>query len=172
VSIALIQDLTNKGSPLRSTSLEYFSLFSPVVQTTLIPLSFLFLVRLNLNPHHTPNEVRSHDFCQQHQNACYTCHGRIEREAVSKAPVKIPASASADPAAALSIRALVFKAAQSKLRLKKPTRVYVGRTSRELLAEEDWRLNVKDDIVLPISAGEVYVGAKNEENVHGKYNPG
>jgi hypothetical protein len=54
-----------------------------------------------------------------------------------KAPVVIPASASADPAAASSIRALVFKTAQSKLRLKKPIRVYVGRTGQELLTEDD-----------------------------------
>jgi hypothetical protein len=86
-----------------------------------------------------------------------------------KAPVIIPASASADPKAASSIRALVFKTAQLKLRLKKPTRVFAGRTGQELLTEDDWKLNVKDDVVLLISAGEEYVGARKASNVHGKY---
>jgi hypothetical protein len=85
-----------------------------------------------------------------------------------KAPVVIPASASADPATASSMRALVSKTAQSKLRLKKPTRVYVGRTGQELLTEDDWKFNVKDDIILLVSAGEEYVGARKESNVHGK----
>ncbi|KAF1939546.1 hypothetical protein EJ02DRAFT_456845 [Clathrospora elynae] len=88
-----------------------------------------------------------------------------------KAPVIIPASASTDPAAATSIRGLVFKTAQSKLRLKKPTRVYVGRTGQELLTEEDWKSNIKDDVVLLISAGEEYVGAKKELDVHSDVNP-
>lgn len=85
-----------------------------------------------------------------------------------KAPTIIPASASTDPAASSSIRALVLKTAQSKLRLKKPTRVFVGRTGQELLSEEDWKVNIKDDVVLLISAGEDYVGAKKVSNVHGK----
>jgi hypothetical protein len=86
-----------------------------------------------------------------------------------KAPVVIPASASANLAAASSIRALVFRTAQSKLRLKKPTRVFVGRTGQELLTEDDWKPNVKDDTVLLISAGEEYVGARKESSVHGKW---
>ncbi|KNG51321.1 release factor h-coupled family protein [Stemphylium lycopersici] len=83
-----------------------------------------------------------------------------------KAPTIIPASASTDPAAPSSIRALVFKTAQTKLRLKKPTRVFVARTGKELLSEEDWKVNIKDDVVLLISAGEDYVGAKKVSNVH------
>jgi hypothetical protein len=85
----------------------------------------------------------------------------------SKTPLLIPASASADPAAASSIRALVFKAAQSKLRLKKPTRIYAGRSGQELLTEDDWKTNLKDDLVLLISGSEEYVGAKKESGVHG-----
>jgi hypothetical protein len=85
-----------------------------------------------------------------------------------KAPLIVPASASADPVASTSIRALVFKTAQSKLRLKKPTRVFVGRSGHELLTKEDWKLNIKDDVVLLLSAGEDFVGVKRESGVHGK----
>lgn len=84
-----------------------------------------------------------------------------------KAPLLIPASATADPAAASSIRGLVFKTAQSKLRLKKPARVYVSPTGQELLTEEDWRKNIKVDVTLLISAGEDYVGVKKEHITHG-----
>ncbi|KAH3918499.1 3'-phosphate/5'-hydroxy nucleic acid ligase [Parastagonospora nodorum] len=87
-----------------------------------------------------------------------------------KAPLLIPASTSADPAASTSIRALVFKTAQSKLRLKKPTRIFVGRTGHELLTEEDWKTNIKDDVVLLLSAGEDFVGVKRESNVHAHAN--
>jgi hypothetical protein len=87
-----------------------------------------------------------------------------------KAPLLVPASASADPAAATSIRALIFKTAQSKLRLKKPARIYAGRTGQELIDEDDWKHNIKDDAVLLVSAGEDYVGVKRESSVHGKFN--
>lgn len=85
-----------------------------------------------------------------------------------KAPLLVPSSASPDPVVATSIRGLVFKTAQSKLRLKKPARVYVSRSGQELLTEEDWKTNIKDDIVLLISAGEDYVGIKKDEKIHGK----
>jgi hypothetical protein len=85
-----------------------------------------------------------------------------------KAPLLIPASASADPAASASIRALVIKTAQSKLRLKKASRVYAGRTGHELLSEEDWTNNTKDDCVLLVSSGEDYVGIKRASNIHGQ----
>jgi hypothetical protein len=88
-----------------------------------------------------------------------------------KAPLLIPSSASADPSSATSVCALVFKNTQSKLRLKKPARVYVGGTGHELLNEEDWKHNIKDDVVLLISAGEDFVGVKRESGVHGKYFP-
>lgn len=85
-----------------------------------------------------------------------------------KAPLLIPASATTDPIAATSIQGLVFKTAQSKLRLKKPSRVYVGRTGQELVNETDWKINVKDDVVLLVSAGEEYIGVKRESNIHSK----
>ncbi|KAF1840857.1 release factor H-coupled R [Cucurbitaria berberidis CBS 394.84] len=88
-----------------------------------------------------------------------------------KAPLLIPASATTDPAAASSIREFVFKAAQSKLRLKKPTRIYVSPTGQELLTEEDWKNNIKDDVILLISAGEEYVGAKKGSSSHVDANP-
>ncbi|OAK98985.1 release factor H-coupled R [Phaeosphaeriaceae sp. SRC1lsM3a] len=89
----------------------------------------------------------------------------------TKAPVIIPASAIHDPVASNSIRALVLKTAQAKLRVKKPTRIFISRTGEELLSEEDWSNNVKDDIVLLISAGEDFVGVKRESGVHPQANP-
>jgi hypothetical protein len=84
----------------------------------------------------------------------------------TKAPILIPASALTNPTA--SIREHVFKSAQSKLRLKKPTRVFVGGSGQELRDEEDWNSNIKDDVVLLVSAGEDYAGAVKESNVHRK----
>jgi hypothetical protein len=85
----------------------------------------------------------------------------------TKAPILIPASAPTD-ATASSTREHVFKSAQSKLRLKKPTRVFVGGSGQELQDEEDWNSNIKDDVVLLVSAGEDYAGAVKESNVHRK----
>jgi hypothetical protein len=84
-----------------------------------------------------------------------------------KAPLLVPTSASPDPISASSIRALVVKTAQSKLRLKKPTRIFVGGKGLELLSEEDWKTNMKDDVVLLISAGEEFVGVRREAGGHG-----
>ncbi|CAO2650449.1 Nn.00g017410.m01.CDS01 [Neocucurbitaria sp. VM-36] len=87
-----------------------------------------------------------------------------------KAPLLIPTSATADPAAATSIRGLVFKTAQSKLRLKKPTRIYISSTGQELLTEQDWKNNIKVDVVLLVSAGEQYVGVKKDLGMHADVN--
>jgi hypothetical protein len=86
-----------------------------------------------------------------------------------RAPLLIPASASPDPSNASSVRALVVKTAQSKLRLKKPTRIFVGGTGHELLSEDDWKSNIRDDVVLLLSAGEEFVGVKRESGGHGKF---
>ncbi|KAF3043127.1 hypothetical protein E8E12_002339 [Didymella heteroderae] len=83
-----------------------------------------------------------------------------------KAPLLVPGSADADPAAAKSIRSLVFKTAQAKLKLKKPLRVFVKQTGQELVSECDWVHNVKNDVVLLVSAGEEYVGVKKEGTLH------
>lgn len=85
-----------------------------------------------------------------------------------KAPLLVPASAATDPAATTSMRLLIFKTAQSKLKLKKPSRVFVKQTGQELVSEEDWKNNIKNDIVLLVSAGEEYVGIKKEMIVHGE----
>lgn len=85
-----------------------------------------------------------------------------------KTPLIIPATASADPADANCMRSLVFKTAQSKLKLKKPARVFVKQTGQELLNEEDWISNIKNDTVLLVSGGEEYIGAKKGVTVHGK----
>jgi len=79
-----------------------------------------------------------------------------------KAPLVIPASAAQDPSTPTSIRSLVLRAAQSKLRLKKPSRIFVAGTGQELLTEADWKAAVVDDVTLLVSAGEEYVGLKRE----------
>lgn len=79
-----------------------------------------------------------------------------------KAPLLIPSSVSLDPNSPASCRDLVIKTAQSKLRLKKASRIFVA-GGRELLLLQDWEYVLKDDVVLLVSAGEEYVGAKNEE---------
>lgn len=85
-----------------------------------------------------------------------------------KAPLLVPASASPDPSSAASIQSLVFKAAQSKLRLKKPSRIYVGGTGEELITEADWKSTIRRDVTLLVSAGEEYVGVKKESVTPGE----
>jgi hypothetical protein len=85
-----------------------------------------------------------------------------------KAPLLISASASTDPAAANSIQSQLFRTAQAKLKLKKPSRVFVKQTGQELVTESDWTHNVKNDTVLLVSAGEEYVGVKKEAPLQGK----
>ncbi|KAH6615183.1 tRNA-splicing ligase RtcB-domain-containing protein [Boeremia exigua] len=83
-----------------------------------------------------------------------------------KTPLVIPASLTTDPAAASSVRALVFKTAQSKLKVKKPSRVFVKQTGYELVNEQDWKSSMSNDIVLLVSSGEEYVGVGKETVVH------
>ncbi|CAF9910883.1 MAG: hypothetical protein HETSPECPRED_010220 [Heterodermia speciosa] len=85
-----------------------------------------------------------------------------------KAPLIIPSSTSYDPASPVSSRSLVIKAAQSKLRLKKPSRVFIA-GGKELISEEDWKAALKDDVVLLISAAEDYVGSRNDESTNTAY---
>ncbi|MCJ1305722.1 hypothetical protein MMC08_008538 [Hypocenomyce scalaris] len=80
-----------------------------------------------------------------------------------RAPFLIPSSTSLDPSSANSCRALVVKTAQSKLRIKKASRVFAAGTGQELLEESDWKSVLRDDVVLLVSAGEDYVGARKEE---------
>jgi hypothetical protein len=79
-----------------------------------------------------------------------------------KTPLLVPASLSFDPSATSSIRSIVLKTAQSKLRIKKPSRVYVGSSGKELIEENDWKESLKDDVVLLVSVGEEYVGLRKE----------
>ncbi|KAL1653420.1 hypothetical protein SLS61_003929 [Didymella pomorum] len=88
-----------------------------------------------------------------------------------KAPLLISASASTDPAAANSIQSQLFRTAQAKLKLKKPSRVFVKQTGQELVTESDWTHNVKNDTVLLVSAGEEYVGVKKEAPLQEDVNP-
>ena len=85
-----------------------------------------------------------------------------------KAPLIIPSSTSYDPASPVSSRSLVIKAAQAKLRLKKPSRVFIA-GGKELISEEDWKAALKDDVVLLISAAEDYVGSRNDESTNTAY---
>jgi hypothetical protein len=82
----------------------------------------------------------------------------------SKAPLLIPVSTSSTTA----IQALVFKTAQSKLRIKKPTRVFAGKTGEELLEDGDWVKYLSNDVTLLVSAGEEYVGLRRADGTHGK----
>ena len=84
----------------------------------------------------------------------------------SKAPLLIPASATSPTA----IKDLVIKTATSKLRIKKPTRVFAAKSGEELLTDEDWAKNLSNDVTLLVSAGEEYVGLRREKDgVHRKY---
>jgi len=75
-----------------------------------------------------------------------------------KCPLVFPGTTILNPADPSSCRSLVVKAAQSKLRLKKPSRIFVAGTGKELQTEQDWKSVLRDDVVLLISAGEDYVG--------------
>lgn len=87
-----------------------------------------------------------------------------------RTPLLIPPSAVTDPIVSSSIHFFIFKAAQSKLKLKKPSRVFVKQTGQELVTGEDWKSNIKNDVVLLVSCGEEYVGAKKELIARGKCN--
>ena len=84
----------------------------------------------------------------------------------AKAPLLISSSTPYDPNTASSCRSLVIKTAQSKLRLKKVSRIFVAKTGEELESEDDWKRALRDDVVLLVSAGEDYVGAKKEAIVN------
>lgn len=81
-----------------------------------------------------------------------------------KAPLLISASTSFEPRDSPSCCSLVIKTAQSKLRLKKASRVFVH-GGRELTQEEDWKEVLKDDVVLLVSAGEEYIGARTDNSL-------
>ena len=80
-----------------------------------------------------------------------------------KAPLLIPSSNSYEPSAPSSVKSLVLKTAQSKLRLKKASRIFVA-GGKELITEEDWKATLKDDVVLLVSLGEEYVGSRSTES--------
>ncbi|KAF2632060.1 hypothetical protein BU25DRAFT_454430 [Macroventuria anomochaeta] len=66
---------------------------------------------------------------------------------------------------------LVPASAASRLKLKKPSRVFVKQPGQELVNEEHWKTNIKNDIVLLVSAGEEYVSVKKGTIVHEDVNP-
>ncbi|KAG6997791.1 hypothetical protein G7Y79_00037g073090 [Physcia stellaris] len=80
-----------------------------------------------------------------------------------KAPLLVPSSTSFDPTSHVSARSLVIKTAQSKLRLKKASRVFIS-GGKELTTDDDWKAALKDDVLLLVSAGEDYVGSRSDEN--------
>ena len=71
-----------------------------------------------------------------------------------KAPLLIPASISSDPARSDSCRSLVIKTAQSKLRLKRASRIFIAGTGKEIISEEDWIISIRDDAILLVSPAE------------------
>lgn len=79
-----------------------------------------------------------------------------------KDPLLIPSSISLEPDAPGSCREFILKNAQSKLRLKKASRIF-ALGGKELLVQRDWGQVLKDDVLLLVSAGEEFVGAKKEE---------
>ncbi|MCJ1241293.1 hypothetical protein MMC14_009297 [Varicellaria rhodocarpa] len=82
-----------------------------------------------------------------------------------KAPLLVPTSVSFVPIENDSLRSLVIKTAQSKLRLKKASRIFIAGEGKELISEQDWRASLKDDAVFLVSAGEEYVGLKKEKPI-------
>jgi hypothetical protein len=79
-----------------------------------------------------------------------------------KTPLLIPTGFSLNPSEAKSAHSFVVKTAAAKLRLKKVQRIFVARDGKELLTEADWKVALKNDAVLLVSAGEDYVGSKRE----------
>lgn len=80
-----------------------------------------------------------------------------------KAPFIIPSSTPVDPASSSSVRSLVIKTAQSKLRLKRANRVFIA-GGKELTTAEAWKGALKDDVILLVSMGEDYVGSRNDKS--------
>jgi hypothetical protein len=88
-----------------------------------------------------------------------------------KAPLLLPVDAPRNPDVPKSCRSLVLNAAKAKLRLKKPTRIFVAGTGQEVESEEDWESILKSDIVLLASGGEDYVGLRKEKGeMEGEWN--
>lgn len=80
----------------------------------------------------------------------------------SKAPLLLPTPIfSSTSSERNTLQTAVFKCAQTKLRLKKPVRIYVP-GGKEIVSEQDWQDVLCDDVVLLVSAGEEYVGKKDE----------
>ncbi|KAK3060910.1 hypothetical protein LTS18_007437 [Coniosporium uncinatum] len=92
-----------------------------------------------------------------------------------KTPVVLPTTTVFNPLADKSCHELVIKAAQGKLRLRKSKtyRVFVAKDGAELKSEDDWHRALEKEVVLLVSAGEDYVGARREEGggVHPEANP-
>lgn len=78
-----------------------------------------------------------------------------------KAPLIIPSSPSFDPNSPSSCQSLVIKNAQSKLRLRKASRVFVS-GGRELIEPKDWQDVLENDVLFLVSAGEDFVGLKTD----------
>ncbi|EOD43680.1 putative release factor h-coupled family protein [Neofusicoccum parvum UCRNP2] len=85
----------------------------------------------------------------------------------TKTILVVPDASPAAPDAATSIRAQVLRTASTKLRLKlkkgASARTFAARTGAELLSADDWTRACRPDAVLLVSAGEDFVGKKEEE---------
>ncbi|KAF2019018.1 hypothetical protein BU24DRAFT_340829 [Aaosphaeria arxii CBS 175.79] len=92
----------------------------------------------------------------------------------TKCPLLIPSDLLLPTSSLTPLRNLVLKTATSKLRLKKPTRIFDVLTGKELLTFEDWTTALRDpDNTLAISAGEDFVGVprKDARDRHPDANP-
>lgn len=79
-----------------------------------------------------------------------------------KAPIILPF-----PDSGSAHHSHITKAAKDKLRLKKPSRIFL-QGGRELTTETDWSSILGKDIVLLVSQGEDYVGNKSEDSPSGR----
>ncbi|KAG8533388.1 uncharacterized protein KY384_002171 [Bacidia gigantensis] len=85
----------------------------------------------------------------------------VNTEQTQKTILLVPASISYDPCVSPSCHSLVTKIAQTKLRLKKPCRIF-ARGGQELVTTENWQDAIRNDATLLVSTGEDYVGARTE----------
>ncbi|KAF2199011.1 hypothetical protein GQ43DRAFT_450578 [Delitschia confertaspora ATCC 74209] len=74
----------------------------------------------------------------------------------------VPPTISSSPT---SIREFVSKAARDKLRIKRPKRIFVAGTGRELVREGDWREEVMEGVVLLVTLTGL-TDAVDQPNVH------
>ena len=82
-----------------------------------------------------------------------------------RAPLLVPTpDFSSTSAYSRTLQGAVFQCAQTKLRLKKPTKIY-AHGGKVLVSEQDWHDVLHNDAILLVSAGEEYIGKVDEANL-------